>query len=467
MSEKIRLFENPAACCGCSACAAICPKNAISMHENAEGFLYPQIDDARCIACKRCIAVCPLRRRTEEKRAQLRQPHVGIINLQYTNNYGASIAAAVLEDTVRQLLSGTGVRVQTVHYAPDFGSGSLPKRLLDEYRYAGSLSEFWKSLKGRYGYRGRTSAPQEQKRQQRFTLFSDKYMDLTPPVTNAAQIIGDTNYVAFIAGSDVIWHPQRVRSSRAAGYFLQFAGDGVRKIAYAPSLDCSDAATLQKLKKQYQNGISGFDFLSVREAANVPFLQSLTEKAVQVCCDPAFLYTPVQYDGMLADADLEMPEEPYIYVYTLSDSPRLVEYAKRLSAQKGMPIYYYAPNGGDFGSDAVSCVTDGPCEFLRRIRDAAYVLTNSYHCTVFSVLFEKPFLCFFRSKTGNKTQALLETLGLHDRMDTTENTADADAPIDFAAVQSKVAAMREAGLRYLRQATAGLPEKAPADAAAD
>ena len=101
------------------------------------------------------------------------------------------------------------------------------------------------------------------------------------------------------------------------------------------------------------------------------------------------------------------------------------------------------------------------------VRITATVLAVLMVATVFSVLFEKPFLCFFRSKTGNKTQALLETLGLHDRMDTTENTADADAPIDFAAVQSKVAAMREAGLRYLRQATAGLPEKAPADAAAD
>lgn len=459
MREKIQLVENAAACCGCSACYAVCPKRAISMRENEEGFLYPQIDDERCIACKRCIAVCPLRRRLREKQAADRQPHVGIINLQYTHNYGASIAAAVLEDVVRQQFSSGDVHVQTVNYAPDFGSGSRLERWRDEYRYSGSFSAFLQSFQNRYRYSQQSASPQEQKRQQRYLLFADRFMDLTPPVTDAAQIIGDKNFIAFVAGSDVIWYPQRVRSSRAAGYFLQFAPKGVRKIAYAPSLDCSDEKTLYKLKRQYQSGLKNLDFISVREAENAPFLQSLTEKEVQVCCDPALLYTPEQYSGMLAEADLDEPSEPYIYVYSLSESPRLVEYAKRLSEQKGMPIYFYAPNGGDFGSRAVSCISDGPCEFLYRIQNASYVLTNSFHCTLFSVLFEKPFFCFFRSKTGNKTQAFLAALELETRLFSEQSQA-IDTPIDFPAVRQKVQKLRENGLRYLKESLAGLATEA-------
>lgn len=58
--SKVILYENEARCCGCTACVSICPKNAISMHENAEGFLYPIINDALCVACRLCTKVCPI-----------------------------------------------------------------------------------------------------------------------------------------------------------------------------------------------------------------------------------------------------------------------------------------------------------------------------------------------------------------------------------------------------------------------
>lgn len=59
------LFKSKEECCGCSACYAICPKNAISMKPDDEGFLYPEIDSEICICCKRCISVCPIKK-TEE-----------------------------------------------------------------------------------------------------------------------------------------------------------------------------------------------------------------------------------------------------------------------------------------------------------------------------------------------------------------------------------------------------------------
>lgn len=55
------LFKRKEECCGCSACYAICPKNAISMKPDDEGFLYPEIDSKKCVCCKRCISVCPIK----------------------------------------------------------------------------------------------------------------------------------------------------------------------------------------------------------------------------------------------------------------------------------------------------------------------------------------------------------------------------------------------------------------------
>lgn len=61
MNEVPKLFINKEECCGCSACYAICPKNAIRMEEDNEGFLYPNIDEEKCIGCKQCLKVCPFK----------------------------------------------------------------------------------------------------------------------------------------------------------------------------------------------------------------------------------------------------------------------------------------------------------------------------------------------------------------------------------------------------------------------
>lgn len=55
------LFKRKEDCCGCTACYAICPKSAITMIEDEEGFIYPNITEYKCIICNQCIKVCPLK----------------------------------------------------------------------------------------------------------------------------------------------------------------------------------------------------------------------------------------------------------------------------------------------------------------------------------------------------------------------------------------------------------------------
>ncbi len=64
------LFSNKNECCGCSACLSVCPKSAITMKEDEEGFLYPQIDEEKCINCNLCVKVCPFKEKEIVSKSQ-------------------------------------------------------------------------------------------------------------------------------------------------------------------------------------------------------------------------------------------------------------------------------------------------------------------------------------------------------------------------------------------------------------
>ena len=59
--DKIILFDDKKNCCACGACMNICPKSAIKMQEDEEGFEYPCIDESKCVGCHMCLKVCPLK----------------------------------------------------------------------------------------------------------------------------------------------------------------------------------------------------------------------------------------------------------------------------------------------------------------------------------------------------------------------------------------------------------------------
>lgn len=438
----MKLFNEKKECCGCAACANICPKTAITMERDNEGFEFSHIDSDKCIDCGLCLKVCPIKASIEKKENENRKKHIGIINLIYTNNYGAVIAASVLEDVVRSIVDSSYV-VNTVDYAPRKTFPTRKEQRKDAIEIAGGL-RLWLNEK----ISKHLPKPYAKKRKQNFDIFKDTFLKLTPRYTDASEINKDVNYSAFITGSDIVWGPKRTRNFRSEGYYLKFADKGEKRIAFAPSLDHVVNKELKKLAPYYKENLKNIDCISVREKSNVDFIQSLTDKKVYQCYDPAFLVDADYYDDMISIAQVKPDEQKFIYVYILEYNQDIVDYANKLAKEKNLKVCYYSANHKDYTVESEDCATDGPAEFLYRLKNAEYVLTNSFHCIVFSLLFKKKFLSFIRSSVSIKSTDLLSDFSLENRIATKDSNIDDE--IDFALVDEKLKQIKESSMNYLK-----------------
>ena len=446
---SIVLYKNKNECSGCWACKNICPKSAIDMVSDNEGFKFPQIDKDKCVECGLCLKVCPLKvsKRLVEKENS--KKHIGIINLQFTTNYGAVIAAAVLENVVANIV-GSEYIVETINYNPSKKMANALMQNMDSAKMCGGWKLYIKSI-----INSKMNRSSESEKLKRFAVFKNTFLNLTPPVRDAYEIIGEKNYAAFITGSDIVWGPKRSDNFRADGYYLKFAKEkGIKTIAYAPSLDNKIDRKLKKLSDCYRENLKNVDYISVREKDNIPFVQSLTDKKVYACCDPAFLVDSSYYDDMISIAEIDNSNDKYIYVYILEINQDIVDYANQLAKEKNLKICYFSSNHSDYIENSQNCITDGPAEFLYRLKNAEYVLTNSFHCVVFSLLFKKKFLSFTRSGVSIKTSNLLEQFNLTDRIITSENKLDIDDEIDFEKTDAIIHEMKSESMDYLRNSLA-------------
>lgn len=436
-------------CINCYACFNVCNLGAVSI-KNIDGKMYPIIDEVKCNDCGKCTDICTIKKEKALVLSDTSKKHIGIINLSVTHNYGAVIAAAVLEDIVRNIV-GDDFVVETMNYAPQKNYTNPFEKLHDEIKDAWGLKLY---IKGKIQKRQDSPQNKEQEkiRIKKFYAFRDRFLNRGAMLRKPEELNKRVNYSAFICGSDIVWAPKRVNSYGEEGYFLTFANNGEKRIAFAPSIDCKPCRKLYRLKNTYKENIKDIDYISVREKTNVSFIQGLTDKKVYECCDPAFLVEADYYDKMIDFADIQEDDKPYIYVYILEVNQEIVDYASKLAKEKGMKVCYYSKYHNSYGCEAVDCNTDSPAEFLYRLKNAEYVLTNSFHCLVFSLLFQKQFLSFTRSKISIKSTDLLEKFGLLDRVITDKNIISIDKPIDFDEVDKIINEMRTNALDYLKDA---------------
>jgi hypothetical protein len=241
-------------------------------------------------------------------------------------------------------------------------------------------------------------------------------------------------YDIIVVGSDQVWNPQYLRYSDYA-YLIPFHLKNIRKIAYAASfgIDYLDSIP-SHLLNTYKAWLRDFDAISVREQSDVVFLSKLAGKEITHTLDPTLLFNndwwgmhALPPSGRLLDDNAD-----YVFVYNLTyDMMKLLEpFLDKLRKKELTILAYYMPRPfplkqgiedikhlvkvrNKLGVMFVEYV--GPFEFLWLIKNAKYVITNSYHGTIFSILFEKNFIIIPPQGKSKRILDLLNLLGLEKR----------------------------------------------------
>lgn len=452
--DTIKLFDQKKDCCGCGACENICPKESIKMVADKEGFFFPIIDHGKCIKCGQCLKVCPLKSKESNVKSEQNRPHIKIINYSMDENYGAIIAGACLESTIKSIVSDDKI-VQTINYDKFNDCDNTLTKILSLFirilSYIKAIIKRKPLPSGSAHYKPYYS-PSDLEKKHRYNDFSDSFLSFTKRMTNIDLKNDPDNNVALICGSDVIWDPERILTGLSTGFYLNFGHRKTRRISYAASLDYINSRKLYLRWPLYRHYLRKLNYISIREKDNLKFIQSTSTKKVVQCCDPVFLYEASDFEKMI-ETSHETPDSNYIYAYILMRNDFAVNYINKLAKEKNMKIYYYAPEytDGDFGENAYNCMTDGPAEFLMRLKHADYIVTTSFHCVAFSLIFEKQFLSFTRSTTGNKISDLLSYYNLSERLTVDTINCDIDKKIDYNSVDLKMKEIRKNSLKFLNE----------------
>lgn len=268
-----------------------------------------------------------------------------------------------------------------------------------------------------------------------------------------------TQYSAFIVGSDQLWLPSNITADY---YTLNFVpnGIGVKKIAYATSFGISNLP--EKQARMAQAFLPKLDSIMVREESGRKLVKKLIGKDIPVVCDPTLLFSAEEWDQFLPPQ--RRIAEPYILCYFLGNNPQQRNWAKSLAKEAGCKIAQL-PHLDEFiksdeGFADYPLYDVSPLDFVSLIRDAKYVLTDSFHCSVFSTLFEKQYFSFRRYSddgtvsTNGRLYSLLDSFGLSHRMlKGDEPIAETmNQPIDYKSVLQRLDVMRKDSLSLLKQA---------------
>lgn len=300
-----------------------------------------------------------------------------------------------------------------------------------------------------------------------FEDFANTQFTLSKLYNSKAELVAEADkYAAVVVGSDQLWLPSNISADY---YTLNWVPEKICKIALSTSFGIS------VLSKKYgeiaAKFLNNIDYVSIREVSGQKLIKQWANRDVPVVCDPTIMFTAEEWvDALQATGDGRRFAEgqKYIFVYFLGNNPWERVLVKKIQKDTGLKIVQIAHSDeyvkSDVGFADYTPYNVGPKEFVELIRDSEYVFTDSFHCTVFSMLNSKKFFTFPRydndgpASTNGRLYSLLSLVHQEERMVKKTEVGNFDVnsqlskDIEKIIIQQELASLRQFTWNWLVKA---------------
>ena len=348
----------------------------------------------------------------------------------WPRNYGAVLQAYALVEFLRS----EGYDAQTLNYKPSWWKDSV---------YDTTAKKVLKPFAEMVGaYFGRP-----------FVQFLKDDNTITEKVYHSNNDLKGYNLAAeaFIVGSDQVWNCTKYYNGKDDAMFLDFVAPSQRRVSYAASLAMPDVPGGQAVR--YKKLLDKFDAISVREKTGEAALQNIGVEGVETVIDPVYLVPKPKWLKLADRSKKEVTKEKYVLVICLEERNELYKYARTKADMLGVKLYSF--RGGIKGwrrHDGVdrNFWNISVYDYLNLIRNADAVVTDSFHATSFSLIFNRNVDVIPRNDKGNSRMTdLLSDLGIISRV-TSSNKVLSDM-VDFALVNQAISKKVDSARTFVLQ----------------
>lgn len=315
---------------------------------------------------------------------------IGILAFQQAINYGAALQIYALQETIKSFnYPDSDIYIINYHH----------HELAKEYQVFQMNDSFIKD-----SIRNIIYAPTKLTKKKQFDSFYHKHMKLTERITSLNQL---DDFDVLIVGSDQVWNTDITNFDTA---FVLDTHSPIKKISYAASVG-KNTLTAED-KEHFNHYLADFAAISVREKEAQSLLQDSVSQNIKVTLDPTLLLSKEKWEKVAEDVPAD---QNYILVYALEENDQLENIARKVSEHLALPLKRVIPTGSMAERASLKYAT-GPAEFLSLVEKSEFVITNSFHGTCFSIIYDKPFLTVPHQSRGGRMVNLLQGLALEDRL---------------------------------------------------
>lgn len=380
----------------------------------------------------------------------MNKPKIGIMTFYAAHNNGAALQAFALQ----QCLNKLGADSELIRFYDEHNEKTVKKHsrlynIIHNPKILLNILKHFNRIKKTRGLSVLTNKAFLEFQERKFNVSKEYYYTYDDLKKS------NTIYNSFITGSDMVWTPI---GQNLKAYFLQYADKG-KRFSFSPSLTGIDNFTLEQ-HRDIQKYLNEMDIISCRESEGVDYVKRTIGKDCLQTVDPTLLFTKSEWCTELG-IEVNKNKKPYILVYMFDNlSIKLKKNLERISSDKNYAIRYIPMNMKQQEIEVNNGyrVSYGPLDFVRLFMNASFIVTNTYHGLMFSLLSENPFVLVHRSKNNKwksnegRMSYILNLLKCSNRyIEQEQNIIDDYLTLDYQSINRIIGEERKKSIEYLER----------------